>query len=62
MPDWRGIQGMRFAIGISRTRWATVGVSLDERLLTARLWLYQFGSFAVLNLLDDPAWLALMFC
>ena len=62
MTDWRGIQRMRVAIGILRTRWATVGVNLDERLLTARLWLYQLGSFAVLNLLDDPAWLALIFC
>ena len=26
------------------------------------LWLYRAGIFVVLNVLDDPAWLALMFC
>jgi hypothetical protein len=26
------------------------------------LWFYRTGSFLVLNVLDDPAWLALMFC
>jgi hypothetical protein len=25
-------------------------------------WVYRVGAFVVLNVLDDPAWLALMFC
>ena len=58
----RGMQGMRFAIGISRTRWIGVRANLKERLFSAKLWLYQLGSFALLNWLDDPAWLALIFC
>jgi hypothetical protein len=29
---------------------------------TTQLWVYRVGGFAMLNLLDDPAWLALMFC
>ncbi len=62
MPDWRGIQGLRVAIGISRTNWMPVGVSFHERLFSAKLSLYQLGSYAVLNWLDDPAWLALVFC
>ena len=62
MPDRRGIQGMRVPIGISRTNWTRVSVNLNERLFSARLWLYQLGSYAVLNWLDDPAWLALVFC
>jgi hypothetical protein len=26
------------------------------------VWTYRVGVFVVLNVLDDPAWLALMFC
>lgn len=26
------------------------------------LWFYRVGVFILLNVLDDPAWLALMFC
>ncbi len=26
------------------------------------LWFYRVGGYLVLNVLDDPAWLALMFC
>ena len=29
---------------------------------TLTLWCYRSGVFLVLNVLDDPAWLALMFC
>jgi hypothetical protein len=25
-------------------------------------WTYRFGGFVVQHVLDDPAWLALMFC
>ncbi|WP_255555743.1 hypothetical protein [Rhodoferax sp. PAMC 29310] len=25
-------------------------------------WLYRVGGFVLLNLVDDPVWLALMFC
>lgn len=28
----------------------------------AQYWAYRAGGFVVLNVLDDPAWLALMFC
>lgn len=33
-----------------------------QRLALLRLWGHRVGMFTVLNLLDDPAWLALMFC
>ena len=26
------------------------------------LWLYRIGSYLLINVIDDPAWLALMFC
>lgn len=26
------------------------------------LWFYRVGGFVLLNVIDDPAWLALMFC
>ena len=58
----RGVQGMRFAIGISRTRWIGVSLNFNERLFSAKMWLYQLGSYALLNWLDDQAWLALIFC
>jgi len=33
-----------------------------ERIEQARFWAYRVGAFVVLNVLDDPAWLALIFC
>jgi len=33
-----------------------------ERQIFAELWFYRIGGFVLLNVLDDPAWLALMFC
>ena len=29
---------------------------------TFQLWVYRIGGFLVLNVWDDPAWLAVMFC
>jgi hypothetical protein len=37
-------------------------MSLAELLVTIQLWGYRVGGYVVLNVLDDPAWLALMFC
>jgi hypothetical protein len=34
----------------------------DELIEQARFWAYRLGAFVVLNVLDDPAWLALIFC
>lgn len=28
----------------------------------AQYWAYRAGGYALLNLVDDPAWLALIFC
>jgi hypothetical protein len=28
----------------------------------AVLWLYRIGAYLLINVIDDPAWLALMFC
>src|SRR4051812_1073237 len=33
-----------------------------ELLVSAQYWAYRLGAFVVLNVLDDPAWLALIFC
>jgi len=62
MPGRRAVQGPDLAIGMSRMNRMRVGVSFNELLFSARLWTYQLSSYAILNLLDDPAWLALMFC
>lgn len=62
MPGERTVRGTHLAIGMSRMNRMRIGVSFDELLFSARLWTYQIGSYAILNLLDDPAWLALMFC
>lgn len=45
------------AIGLGRDE-----LCVDRLFSSAQLWFYQLGSYAILNLLDDPAWLALMFC
>jgi hypothetical protein len=34
----------------------------NELIFTLELWAYRVGGYVVLNVLDDPAWLALMFC
>jgi hypothetical protein len=40
-----------------------LGHWLDEgQRLQLQAWTYQVGAYAVFNLVDDPAWLALMFC
>jgi hypothetical protein len=31
-------------------------------LEAAQAWLYRIGGFLLINVMDDPAWLALMFC
>lgn len=33
-----------------------------EKIELLEFWFYRMGGFVVLNVLDDPAWLALMFC
>jgi hypothetical protein len=27
-----------------------------------QLWLYRIGGYLLINVMDDPAWLAMMFC
>ncbi len=34
----------------------------NDRLALLQGWTYRFGAYGALHLLDDPAWLALMFC
>lgn len=51
--------------GVPATSAFMPSTSLD--LLTgvrnrAELWLYRIGGYLLLNVVDDPAWLALMFC
>ena len=43
---------------------STASMSLTSPDLPARLefWFYRVGGYLMLNVLDDPAWLALMFC
>jgi hypothetical protein len=31
-------------------------------LENAEYWMFRIGEFVLLNVLDDPAWLALIFC
>jgi hypothetical protein len=28
----------------------------------AEFWIYRIGGYLLINVIDDPAWLALMFC
>jgi len=34
----------------------------SELLAQIEYWLYRSGNYVLLNFVDDPAWLALMFC
>lgn len=38
------------------------GMNRANWIVAAQYWAYRAGGFVVLNVLDDPAWLALMFC
>jgi hypothetical protein len=33
-----------------------------ERRELLHAWVYRFGIYAALNFIDEPAWLALIFC
>jgi hypothetical protein len=33
-----------------------------DSLALAEFWFYRIGGYLLINVLDDPAWLALMFC
>jgi len=33
-----------------------------DSLAQAEFWFYRIGGYLLINVLDDPAWLALMFC
>jgi hypothetical protein len=48
----------RFA-GAARTLPRVTKAELFERIET---WTYRIGVFVLLNVLDDPAWLAMIFC
>lgn len=37
-------------------------MDVTELFAVAQYWTYRLGGYVVLNLLEDPAWLALMFC
>jgi hypothetical protein len=37
-------------------------VVIEEWMVQAQFWAYRLGAFVLLNVLDDPAWLALIFC
>ncbi|MDO8329303.1 MAG: hypothetical protein Q7T36_02400 [Fluviicoccus sp.] len=30
--------------------------------IRTQLWVYRVGGYLLINVIDDPAWLALMFC
>jgi len=47
---------------INRPALTLVTVVTEEFLSQAQFWAYRLGAFVVLNVLDDPAWLALIFC
>ncbi len=33
-----------------------------DPLFRVQLWLYRIGGYLLINFVDDPVWLALMFC
>lgn len=57
--------GLRIRTGRRSGRGAahyTGTVFTAEFLARAEFWAYRLGVFVILNVLDDPAWLALIFC
>lgn len=40
----------------------TAAPAQEPWFATAQYWAYRAGGFLLLNVLDDPAWLALIFC
>jgi hypothetical protein len=37
-------------------------MKLADLLVSLHYWAYRVSNFMLMNVLDDPAWLALMFC
>lgn len=62
MANRRGVQVFGLANGMQRMTWIPFDVRFGQLWLATRLWGFQASSYAMLNLLDDPAWLALIFC
>jgi hypothetical protein len=31
-------------------------------MLVLQFWLYRIGAYLLINVMDDPAWLAMLFC
>ena len=42
--------------------WIINRMTQADWIVAVQYWAYRAGGFVVLNVLDDPAWLALMFC
>jgi hypothetical protein len=40
----------------------TLDVADSKWIELVEYWTYRLGGFVILNVLDDPAWLALIFC
>jgi hypothetical protein len=40
----------------------TAEVNTVSLISVAQYWAYRAGAYVLLNLIDDPAWLALIFC
>jgi hypothetical protein len=34
----------------------------SESQIQVKVWFYRAGSYLLINFVDDPAWLALIFC
>jgi hypothetical protein len=39
-----------------------LAVTWVEIMASGQFWAYRLGAYLLLNVIDDPAWLALMFC
>lgn len=40
----------------------TLSETAAARVVTAKAWLYRASAYLLINFVDDPVWLALIFC
>jgi len=47
---------------VIRTQAGALAVTWADIKISGKFWAYRLSAYLLLNFVDDPAWLALMFC
>jgi hypothetical protein len=56
--------GVRFAriSDVNSQPGSSGSLTLAQTVLSGQFWVYRFSGYLLLNVIEDPVWLALVFC